>query len=259
MPARNWGIVAMLVVGISTGLPAIVTAAPQADIEKLLSPILEDAVRRSLPNSFKDESDWNQTHDFTKRLKVRGKWNDLRLERVREAKNHGDWVRYLGHIEDPKQHVEIWIEQLNVGPTRSTCQIHARVQFQGEAEYQQWVRGVRLLGVSVVAEGTVKIRLDVQLDSKWNMASLLGSAELTPHVTGGQIDLERFYVHRIGKAHGEVAEQIGEQLEGTLAKKLSGKQEKLVREANKAIGKQLEDGKVKIDLVQLLRDKLKDS
>lgn len=245
-----------LVLGILLAMPSMLSAAPSADFEKFLSPILEDAVRRSLPTSFKDESDWNRTHDFTKRLKVRGKWNSLKLERVREAKNHGNWVRYLGHIEDPKQHVQIWIEDLNVGPMRSTCQIHARVEFQGEAEYQQWLRGVRLLGVSVVAEATVKIRLDVQLDSKWDRSKLLSTAEFTPTVTGGQIDLERFYVHRIGKAHGEVAEQIGEQLEGTLVKKVAKQNEKLVREANKAIAKELENGTVKLDLIDYLKKHL---
>lgn len=256
MLPRNWRTLPLLVSGICLLVPSLLAAAPQADFEKILSPILEDAVRRSLPSSFKDESDWGRTHEFTKRFKVRGKWDSLKLERVREAKNHGDWVRYLGHIEDPNQHVRIWIEGLSVGPTRSTCQIHARVEFQGEAEYQQWVRGVRLLGVSVVAEATVKIRLDVQLDSKWDMSSLVTSAELTPTVTGGQIELERFYVHRIGKAHGEVAEQIGEQLEGTLAKKLASKEEKLVREANKAIAKELENGTVKLDLVDYLKKQL---
>ncbi|WP_146115660.1 MULTISPECIES: hypothetical protein [Pirellulaceae] len=256
MLPRNWRTLPLLVSGICLLVPSLLAAAPQADFEKILSPILEDAVRRSLPTSFKDESDWGSTHEFTKRLKVRGKWDSLKLERVREAKNHGDWVRYLGHIEDPNQHVRIWIENLSVGPTRSTCQIHARVEFQGEAEYQQWVRGVRLLGVSVVTEATVKIHLDVQLDSKWDMSSLVTSAELTPTVTGGQIELERFYVHRIGKAHGEVAEQIGEQLEGTLAKKLAKKEEKLVREANKAIAKELENGTVKLDLVDYLKKQL---
>lgn len=256
MPTRYWRTFPLMVAGVCLLLPAVLSAAPQADFEKILSPILEDAVHRSLPSSFKDESDWGRTHEFTKRLKVRGKWNSLKLERVREAQNHGDWVRYLGDIEDPNQHVRIWIEDLQVGPMRSTCQIHARVEFQGEAEFQQWVRGVRLLGVSVVAEATVKIRLDVQLDSKWNMATLVSTAELTPKVTGGQIELERFYVHRIGKAHGEVAEQIGEQLEGTLAKKLSSKEEKLVREANKAISKELENGTVKLDLVDYLKKQL---
>ena len=57
---------------------------------------------------------------------------------------------------------------------------------------------------------------------------------------------------------GEVAEQIGEQLEGTLAKKLASKQEKLVREANKAIGKELDNGAVKIDLISFLRQQLDD-
>lgn len=256
MPTRKWRTLPLLVSSICLLVPSMLAAAPQADFEKILSPILEDAVRRSLPSSFKDESDWGSTHDFTKRLKVRGKWNSLKLERVREAQNHGDWVRYLGHIEDPNQHVRIWIEDLNVGPMRSTCQIHARVEFQGEAEFQQWVRGVRLIGVSVVAEATVKIRLDVQLDSKWDPSSFVSKAELTPHVTGGQIDLERFYVHRIGKAHGEVAEQIGEQFEGKLARKLAGKEEKLVREANKAIAKELENGSVKLDLVDYLKNQL---
>ena len=256
MSPRDGRILPLLVSSIVLLAPSLLAAAPQADFEKILSPILEDAVRRSLPTSFKDESDWARTHEFTKRLKVRGKWHSLKLQRVREAQNHGDWVRYLGHIENPKQHVRIWIEDLTVGPMRSTCQIHARVEFQGEAEYQQWVRGVRLLGVSVVAEATVKIRLDVQLDSKWDMSSFVSAAELTPTVTGGQIELERFYVHRIGKAHGEVAEQIGEQLEGTLAKKLSSKQGKLVQEANKAIAKELENGTVKLDLVDYLNKQL---
>ncbi|MBA2117221.1 hypothetical protein [Bremerella alba] len=256
MPLQNWRTLPLMVCGICLLLPSLLSAAPQADFEKILSPILEDAVHRSLPSSFKDESDWGRTHEFTKRLKVRGKWHSLKLERVREAQNHGDWVRYLGHIEAPNQHVRIWIEELNVGPMRSTCQIHARVEFQGEAEFQQWVRDVRLLGVSVVAEATVKIRLDVQLDSKWDMSTFVSTAELTPTVTGGAIELERFYVHRIGKAHGEVAEQIGEQLEGKLAKKLSGKEEKLVREANKAIAKELENGTVKLDLLDYLKKQL---
>lgn len=258
MLLRNWisyAIAATLII-LMLSVPA--EAVGSDDLAKILSPILEDAVRRSVPTSFRDESDWNQTHEFTKRFKVRGKWNDLRLERVREPKNHGDWVRYLGQIEDADRDVVIWVEKLNFGPNHSTCQIHARITFQGEAEYQQWIRGVRMLGVSVVAEATIKIRLDIQLDAKWTAASLISSAELTPKATGGAIELEHFYVHRIGKAHGEVAEQIGEQLEGTLAKKLAGKQEKLVREANKAIGKELDNGTVKIDLVSFLRQQLDD-
>ena len=202
MPLRNWISYGLAVACFLLAASGRAHAAVSDDLAKVLSPILEDAVRRSVPTSFRDESDWNRTHEFTKRFKVRGKWNDLRLERVREPKNHGDWVRYLGEIEDAERDVEIWVEQLKVGPNQSTCQIHARVTFQGEAEFQQWVRGVRLIGVSVVAEATVKIRLDVQLDAKWTAASLISSAELTPKATGGAIELEHFYVHRIGKAHG---------------------------------------------------------
>lgn len=257
MPSTIWRICAVAILCLLLFTPRISDAGFNDDVAKVLSPILEEAVRRSVPTTFKDESDWNRTHEFTKRLKVRGKWNSLKLERVREAQNHGDWVRYMGQIEDPHRDVQIWVENLKVDPTKSTCQIYARVKFQGEAEYQQWVRDVRLLGISVVAEATAKIRLDVQLDTKWNAAGLVSSAEFTPQVVGGAIDLEHFYVHRIGKAHGEVAEQIGEQLEGTLAKKLASKQEKLVREANKAIGKELENGTLKLDLVSFLRQQLK--
>lgn len=257
MPSTIWRIYAVAILCLLLFTPRISDAGFNDDVAKVLSPILEEAVRRSVPTTFKDESDWNRTHEFTKRLKVRGKWNSLKLERVREAQNHGDWVRYMGQIEDPHRDVQIWVENLKVDPTKSTCQIYARVKFQGEAEYQQWVRDVRLLGISVVAEATAKIRLDVQLDTKWNAAGLVSSAEFTPQVVGGAIDLEHFYVHRIGKAHGEVAEQIGEQLEGTLAKKLASKQEKLVREANKAISKELENGTLKLDLVSFLRQQLK--
>ncbi|RCS56197.1 hypothetical protein DTL42_00280 [Bremerella cremea] len=257
MQTRTWVVYAIAALSwLSLALPAA-EAGFNDDVAKVLSPILEDAVRRCVPTTFQDESDWNRTHEFTKRLKVRGKWNNLKLERVREAQKHGDWVRYMGHIENPQQDVQIWVENLNVSPTQSTCQIYARVKFQGEAEYQQWVRNVRLLGVSVVVEATAKIRLDVQLDTKFNAAGLVSSAEFTPQVVSGAIDLEHFYVHRIGKAHGEVAEQIGEQLEGTLAKKLASKQDKLVRAANKAIGKELEDGTLKLDLVSFLRQQIK--
>ena len=257
MPLRTWGICVITALAWLALAWPVVEAGFNDDIAKVLSPILEDAVRRSVPTTFQDESDWNRTHDFTKRVKVRGKWNNLKLERVREAQRHGDWVRYMGQIDNPQQDVQIWVENLNVSPTQSTCQIYARVKFQGEAEYQRWVRDVRLLGVSVVAEATAKIRLDVQLDTKFNAAGLVSSAEFTPQVVGGAIDLEHFYVHRIGKAHGEVAEQIGEQLEGTLAKKLAGKQDKMVRAANKAIGKELEDGTLKLDLVSFLRQQIK--
>ena len=82
MPLRTWGICVITALAWLALAWPVVEAGFNDDIAKVLSPILEDAVRRSVPTTFQDESDWNRTHDFTKRVKVRGKWNNLKLERV---------------------------------------------------------------------------------------------------------------------------------------------------------------------------------
>lgn len=236
--------------------PGRLMAGFQQDLERVLSPILEESVRRSIPTHFRDESDWGTTKKFTQRLKIRGNWKDPRLERVRKEKNHGDWIRYLGDIHDPRQDVQIWVENLHLAPTQVRCQIFARVKFTGEAEFQQWLRGARLLGVSVVADAIVQLRLDVEMVVRWNAAGIASSAELAPRVVSGALDLQHFYVHRIGKAHGQVAEKLGDELEGTLRRKLAAQHEKMVREANKQVAKELERGTLRIDLVHFLRQQL---
>ncbi len=152
----------------------------------------------------------------------------------------------------------MWIENLQIEPTQTACQIHARIQLLGEAEYQQWVRGTRLMGVSVVADATVHLWLDVRLKTEWTSAGLISSARVTPEVTSAGLKLDSFYVHRIGRAHGQVAEKIGDEiLEDILAKKLAKADDKLVRAANKAIRRQLDENSLRLDLLRLIRAQLR--
>src|SRR5690606_29510385 len=131
-----------------------------------------------LPEQFVDESDWDLEKTFISRLRFAGKPLKPKIEKVKTQKRHGTWTRFKGHIPEPEKNLEISIRNLRTKGEETRFEVITRFPITGEAELKQWARGVQLMGVSVVADAELEIRMDLRIVTRLVPTPLLATADL---------------------------------------------------------------------------------
>ncbi|PHS01538.1 MAG: hypothetical protein COA78_22630 [Blastopirellula sp.] len=235
----------------------VLAQASQQPANQFVSSIAKMIVIDALPDAYLDEKRWGATHPFTEGVKFRGQLNSLRIERRRVERNHGTWKRYKADIENPEEDIQLEVQNLRFQDNETWMTIVAVVKLNAEAELQQWTRGAKLIGVSVVASSKIRITMDCKVSTSLQSISLIGlltSAQIVPEVLETDLELIDFRLHRIGFADGPVVRELGKQLRGRVREELEKQQPKLTKSANKAIQKELDKGQLHQRLIQSVRD-----
>lgn len=243
-----WGLVAL-----SYSAEAHAGRPTTTPLESLLSHLARDIALREIPERFTDESAWDHQKTFLSRLRLTGKPLKPKIEKVKTQKRHGTWTRFKGHIPNPEQNLQVSIRNLHTKGEETRFEVITRFPITGEAELQQWARGVQLLGVSVVADAEIEIQMDLRLVTRLVPTPLIATPDLFVEVTSAEIEMSHFKIQRIGQANGKGAEWVGDQIKDSLGRKVARRREKLVTQANKAIQRQMDQGKLRLDPYQLVQ------
>lgn len=247
------GLLAWGMIALSFSAEARAERPTATPLESLLSHIARDVALAELPERFTDESDWDHEKTFTSRLRLAGKPLKPKIEKVKTQKRHGTWTRFMGHIPDPEKNLQVNVQNLRTKGEETRFEVITRFPITGEAELQQWARGVQLLGVSVVADAELEIQMELRLVTRLVPTPLLATADLFVEVTSAEIEMTHFKIQRIGQADGKGAEWVGDQVKASLKRKVARRREKLVTQANKAIQRQMDQGKLRLDPYQLVQ------
>jgi hypothetical protein len=223
-----------------------------------LSGLIKKAVVGRLPKVYEDDSGWGQT------IPVPERFRRPRLRRTYvKVGDHwelpsGTWRKVRVWLGDPSRDLDVRVRDLKrVDGTRYHLSVDADAALRGEADIQQWLKGLLLVDATARADADVAVAL--QFDVKVELAGKLPpEVKVEPHVTGLKMDLKDFKLHRVtfhraGLTVEGADSAVGEQLKGALRDLLRAAEPEVRRRANEAIARGLREGRGTLSAADLLK------
>ena len=115
---------------------------------------------------------------------------------------------------------------------------------QVEGEFQQWLNGLMLVGITGRATATAQVDLDAEIKLKLDLAKFPPEVTVEPKVVKLQVDLKKFTLFNPQTANNPPrAEGLNNDLKNLLQQAIRSQEPKLIEEANRAIAEALRQGK----------------
>ncbi len=221
-----------------------------------LARLIHDMIVPQVPRNYEDSSEWGKMIPLPA---------DLRLPRARrtivmvDGRPHvpqGAWKRTKLVVEDPARDVQVRVTSLeSAGRDKSRLGLEVTAALHGERQREQWVKGLRLLDLTVQADAIVVGNLDVELTARFDRSKFPPELIVTPKILQTKLELRRFDLNRIGPVLlGEKeARDLGEELKGALQELLRQYEPEVDEKLNQAVAKALKDGQAKLSPATLLK------
>jgi hypothetical protein len=219
--------------------------APEATAADATEQSLSDLVRRilleNLPTEIAGDNDWGQQREIRSGLMFERENGRLRVQNRTKEVNDGLWTNYRVTLIDPKQNLRVHIAGLRrVAPGRLAFQLFLSAKLDGEARYERWRRGVKMLNFKADARSTVEAELDCEVTFHLVPGAFLGDFVVEPRVIGVKLALADIDLERVSRIDGHAAEELGDRLRHALDKELRGRQDQVAAKLNEAARAHLE-------------------
>jgi hypothetical protein len=209
-------------------------SASQAMLEFLAS-----IVRDNIPEHHADEKDWNQTKRIYAGIKFRREGIKLETERRWKTVNHGVWQRYEIDLVNPDQTLAVRLSEVRWLPdgrlnVRLTIEATALVN----AWQTHWNHDVRLYSIHCEAKTRIVLDIHTAIEFSTDTTTFPPALVIDPEIRYASIQMADFHVNRLGNLGGDVAQQLGEAVEGMIRSRLvKPKSEKFAEKLNSQIEK----------------------
>jgi hypothetical protein len=238
-------LVAFVAVGLGMPLLAQEPAPPPAkrDLEPL-SKLIRDAVLKQAPRSFEDNSGWNLSRPFPARIRLPNLPRTVLRVGDHDELAHGSWRRVKGWMADPNKDLSLHVTELR--PTEGgkyRLGLTSTADLQVEGEFQQWLNGLMIVGVTGRATATAQVDLDADVKLSLDVTKFPPEVQIEPKVVRLAIDLKKFQLFNPQTANNpQRAEGLNNDLKNLLQQALKTQEPKLTEEANRAIVDALRQG-----------------
>ncbi|HEY1600360.1 MAG TPA: hypothetical protein VGG64_12200, partial [Pirellulales bacterium] len=182
---------AVFVAGLLLVAPDRATGVDAATgTEQTLSDLVRRTILENLPREFAGENDWGQQKEVASGLKFQTGGGRLRISKRTKEVNDGLWTNYRVTLVDPTQNLRIQIAQFRrLGPGRIAFQLFLSARLGGEARYERWRRGIKMLNFKVDAESTVEAALDCEVGFRLVPGQIWRDLVVEPKVNGVKLSL----------------------------------------------------------------------
>lgn len=219
---------------------ACVSVTPRATAAAATEQSLSDLVRRilleNLPTEIAGENDWGQQREVRSGLKFERENGRLRVQKRTKEVNDGLWTNYRVKLIDPQQNLRVHIAGLRrVAAGRLAFQLFLSAKLDGEARYERWRRGVKMLNFKADAQSTVEAELDCEVALHLVPGAFLGDFVIEPRVVGVKLALADIDLERVSRIDGHAAEELGDRLRHALDKELRSRQDQVAAKLNEAV------------------------
>lgn len=217
-------------------------ASPDADMQSAVNDSLSEMVRQeiidNLQGDYQDADDWGQTKDAFHGFKIKTHDWHVKVQKRTKPVKHGLWKKYQVRVVDPARRLQVQVGSLHpAGPGRLTFQVALAADLHGEARFERWRQGIKMLNFSAEADSRVNVKMDCEVGFRLVSGKFLSDIVIEPQVKRIDIQLVDLDVQRVSKIEGLAAHEIGNALRGTLAEQLSKRGPKLAAKMNKSIDK----------------------
>lgn len=219
-------------------------AAPQPDYREL-SKLIQQQVVAKLPREVEHRFVWGETIPVPPNLPLPRLRTYVKVGERLEVP-HGPWSRIKGRIDEPDKNVLIQVRELHqLEPTKYRLVLDVDANINGEAEWQQWQKGLKLVAGGAVADAALRIALVCDVSVSLDLKSFPPALNIDPKVKELQVDLRRFDLKHIGTrlVTVENPKDLGDRMEELLREALRQSEPMLKEYANEAIARGLREGK----------------
>ncbi|HEY1786141.1 MAG TPA: hypothetical protein VGG30_11350 [Pirellulales bacterium] len=211
-------------------------ATQQALVQEILElDSFQDLVRQEilegLKSEYQSQHHWGQQTE-SKRVKLRGKWFDPRLEKTTKEVNDGLWQRFVTTVVEPDRNLQTRVEQIRTTADGVAFSLAVQARVSGRGQFERWHKGVRLFDVSSDADATVNAHVECQVAIRREPGRLVDDVVLDPRVTAIQLELVDLDLKRIGKLGHDVSRELGDALRPTIANELVRREPQIIERAN---------------------------
>jgi hypothetical protein len=195
---------------------------------------------KNLPPNIEDNRKWGKQKKVYDGVDMQ--WDGLRLDTKRRWKmvDHGTWTRYFIEFIDPANKLDIRVlslESRNGGKGFAT-RLKVIAPLKIFARVSQFQRDVQLISVSIDADATVALAVDLEVAIRVNPLVFPPDVAFQPKATSAEVELLDFEMHRLSRIHGDVAEWLGQGIRKVLDRKIDDYNDKLVAKINSSLEKQ---------------------
>jgi len=216
--------------------------------EEPLSSAIRQAIIAELKDKYQDERHWGQTTKVLSSVRLRGRGAGLHWETHTKEVNDGTWKRYVVTVVEPERQMHVKLDNLRKtddGRLGFTLRLVARLH--GEAQIEQWQRGVKLFGTSAAGDAVLAATIDCDVGLRLEPGKLANDVLLDPHVAAIHLELVDLDVRRISRIEGKLAHEVGDSFTPMVERQLERRETKLVEKANASIAKHRDRLRLPID------------
>ena len=233
------GIVACLPFTLSAGEKS----PPKQDYEDFSRLIHRTAVKQ-LPKQFEDVSGWGQMIEIPGNLRLMGLRKVVKVGNHLEAP-HGAWRKFKGRIEDPDKNLKIVVKDFKFLEEKKIYRIvvDVDVTMLCHTEWQQWQKGLLLIGAEAVADANITAALVCDVNVLLDITKFPPELKIEPKVTDLALDLADFKLRGEPIIKGETGDGLRNDLKEFLRSVVKSSGPFVKDQANQAIVQSLRDGK----------------
>ena len=200
---------------------------------------LTNMIRENLPPAYEDNKKWGMQKEVWDGVDMWREGGRLETKRRKKLVNAGTWTKYRVEFVEPDKNLHIEFHQLQSLPDgRIAFSVSVECLLDVFGRMSQWVRDVQMISLSVNADAVCKLTMSGSVKFQLNPLKFPPDVIIKPHVDHALVELSYFRVRRVSQVGGDFAKALGEGARGTIDRKISETNEKLVEKINKQIDKQ---------------------
>ena len=205
---------------------------------------IHEGVLKKVPGEYEDRSEWGKTIPPPPAVRFPRLRRTLVKVGDRYEFPHGTWKRTLVRVADPARDIQVRVpEFVKVDKDTRRLRVEATVALQGFRERQDWVNGVRLLGITAEADAVVTVGVDVSVTVAFDLKKPLDGVKVEAKTEGVQLELREFKVRRVGPVMIVELGQLGEELKATLQQQLRAYEPKAKEYVERLVADTLKESK----------------
>jgi hypothetical protein len=167
---------------------------------------------------------------------------------------HGAWKKLKVRIDDPAKDIQIQVKEFKPQGDKSyRLVLEADVVLATQGEWQQWQKGLLLIGVAGEADAFLKVTVGCDVGVSLNLNKLPPEVNVSPKVTDLALDLKDIRPRGGPILSGEKGEKLAADIKGLLRSAVKLAEPQVKDLANEAIAQSLKNGKGTLSAGALLK------
>lgn len=203
-----------------------------------LAKLLELVIRDQFREDFVDDDNWGGTRRVVTGYRITGKPFDWHVRHNKAEVNDGLWEKYAVRLIHPDEELHVRIADLAWRDGALAYSLHLTARLRGDARWERWRSGVKMLNSHAVAKTTVDVSLTGTVRFKLLADEGFPGMAVEPQVTTLQVKLRDFDLEKVSKLDGIAAHELGDSLLPKLQRELNRRQPKVVAKLNRSLEKQ---------------------